>query len=146
MNKLKLWFTQTMMISFAILTGIIIEGLVYSIFGRDDLASFSLSWLQLLSIVLTGALCSVPTVLFLTDTDIPRKKYIVRIALHCLGLYLIVSLFGWIFKWFTNLGGFIMVTAIFFLVYVFVWTVSIWLYKRDDKKINMALDDIRDEE
>ena len=135
-----------MMISFAILTGIIIEGLVYTIFFGDDLASFSLSWLQLLSIVLTGALCSVPTVLFLTDTDIPKQKYIVRIVLHCLGLYLIVGIFGWLFKWFTELSGFIMVTVIFFLVYVFVWIVSIWLYKRDDKKINMALDDIRDEE
>ena len=146
MNKLKLWFVQTMMISFAILTGIIIEGLVYTIFFGDDLASFSLSWLQLLSVVLTGALCSVPTVLFLTDTDIPKEKYIVRIVLHCLGLYLIVGIFGWLFKWFTELSGFIMVTVIFFLVYVFVWIVSIWLYKRDDKKINMALDDIRDEE
>ena len=146
MNKLKLGFVQTVIISFAILTGIIIEGLVYTVFFGDDLASFSLSWLQLLSIVLTGALCSVPTVLFLTDTDIPKKKYIIRIVLHCLGLYLIVSFFGWLFKWYTELSSFIMLTVIFFLVYVFVWIVSIWLYKRDDKKINLALDDIRDEE
>ena len=146
MNRLKLWFEQTLTISFAIFVGIIIEGLVYSVFFGDDLAMFSLSWMQLLSVILTGALCSVLTVIFLIGPDIPKNKYIVRIVLHCLGLYLIVSLFGWFFKWFTDLTGFIMVTILFFLVYVFVWAVSLWLHKRDDYKINKALDDIRDEE
>lgn len=146
MNRMKLWFEQTMTISFAIFVGIIIEGLVYCVFFGEDLAMFSLSWMQLLSVILTGTLCSVLTVIFLIGPDIPKNKYIVRIVLHCLGLYLIVSLFGWFFKWFTDLTGFIMVTIIFFLVYIFVWTVSLWLHKRDDNKINKALDDIRDEE
>ncbi len=57
MSKLKLWLEQTMMISFAVFVGIMIEGLVYSLFFGDDLASFNLSWLQLLSVLLTGALC-----------------------------------------------------------------------------------------
>ncbi|MBR6484898.1 MAG: DUF3021 family protein [Clostridiales bacterium] len=143
---MKLWFEQTMTISFAIFVGIIIEGLVYCVFFGEDLAMFSLSWMQLLSVILTGTLCSVLTVIFLIGPDIPKNKYIVRIVLHCLGLYLIVSLFGWFFKWFTDLTGFIMVTILFFLVYVFVWAVSLWLHKRDDYKINKALDDIRDEE
>ena len=146
MNRMKLWFEQTMTISFAIFVGIIIEGLVCCVFFGEDLAMFSLSWMQLLSVILTGTLCSVLTVIFLIGPDIPKNKYIVRIVLHCLGLYLIVSLFGWFFKWFTDLTGFIMVTIIFFLVYIFVWTVSLWLHKRDDNKINKALDDIRDEE
>ena len=60
MNKLKLWLEQTMMISFAIFVGIIIEGLVYSFMG-DNLADFNLTWLQLVSVILTGAVCSLPT-------------------------------------------------------------------------------------
>ena len=135
-----------MIISFAIFVGIIIEGLVNSVFFGDDLFQFSLSWFQILSVILTGALCSVLTILFLTDMNISRNKFIVRIVLHCLGLYLIVSLFGWFFKWFTNPTGFIMVSVIFVLVYVFVWTVSLWIHKRDDYKINKALNGIRDEE
>ena len=107
MNRMKLWFEQTMTISFAIFVGIIIEGLVYCVFFGEDLAMFSLSWMQLLSVILTGTLCSVLTVIFLIGPDIPKNKYIVRIVLHCLGLYLIVSLFGWFFKWFTDLTGFI---------------------------------------
>ena len=146
MNRLKLWFEQTMIISFAIFAGIIIEGLVNSVFFGDDLSEFSLSWLQLLSVVLTGAICSVLTVLFFIDTNIDKNKFIVRIIFHCMSLYLVVSLFGWFFKWFTKPSGFIMMSVVFVLVYVFVWTVSLWIHKRDDAKINKALNDIRDEE
>ena len=145
MNRFKLWLEQTMTISFAIYVGIIIEGLVYAMMG-DPLTSFNLTWLQLVSVILTGAVCSLPTVFWLADTDIPKNKFIVRIILHCIGLYAIVSLFGYIFKWYVKLDGFIMMTIIYFLVYVFVWIVSLWFHKRDDNKINKALDDIRDEE
>lgn len=146
MNKLKLWLEQTMTISFAIYVGIIIEGLVYAMKG-DALTSFNLSWLQLVSVIVTGAVCSLPTIFWLvTDNDLPKNKYIVRIILHCIGLYAVVSLFGWIFKWYTQIDGFIMITIIFFLVYVFVWCVSLWFHKRDENQINKALEDIRDEE
>ena len=146
MNKLKLWLEQTMTISFAIYVGIIIEGLVYAMKG-DALVSFNLSWLQLVSVILTGAVCSLPTIFWLvSDTDIPKNKFIVRIILHCIGLYAVVSLFGWVFKWYTQIDGFIMITIIYFLVYVFVWCVSLWFHKRDENQINKALDDIRDEE
>ncbi len=135
-----------MMISFAILVGIIIEGLVYCVFGGDPLSEFKLSWIQLLSVVLTGAVCSVPTVIWLTDTDMPKNKFIIRLILHCIGLYAIVIAFGRVFNWYNRLDGFIFMTIIYFLVYIFVWVVSLWFHKRDDNKINKALDDIRDEE
>ena len=146
MNKFKLWLEQTMMISFAILVGIILEGVVYCVFGGDPLSEFKLSWFQLLSIVLTGAVCSVPTVIWLTDTDMPKNKFIIRLILHCIGLYAIVIAFGRVFNWYNRLDGFIFMTIIYFLVYIFVWVVSLWFHKRDDNKINKALDDIRDEE
>ena len=145
MNKFKLWLEQTMTISFAIFVGIIIEGLIYALKG-DALSAFNLSWLQLVSVILTGAVCSLPTIFWLTDTDIPKNKYIGRIILHCIGLYAVVSLFGWVFKWYTQIDGFIMITIIYLVVYVFVWIVSLWFHKRDENQINKALDDIRDEE
>ena len=144
MNKLKLWLEQTMMISFAIFVGIIIEGLVYSFMG-DNLADFNLTWLQLVSVILTGAVCSLPTIFWLTD-DLPKDKFIVRIILHCICLYAVVTLFGFVFKWFQNMDGFIFVTIIYFMVYIFVWLMTLWFHKRDEKQINKALDDIRDEE
>lgn len=146
MNRLKFWLEQTMTISFAILVGIILEGVVYLIFRGQSLEQFSLSWIQLLSIVLTGAVCSVPTVIWLSDYDIPKNKFIVQLIIHCIGLYAIVAVFGWIFNWYSQANGFIMMTVIYFMVYVFVWLVSLWFHKREDSKINNALDDIRDEE
>ncbi len=144
MNKLKLWLEQTMMISFAIFVGIIIEGLVYYFMG-DNLADFNLTWLQLVSVILTGAVCSLPTLFWLTD-DLPRNKFIVRIILHCICLYAVVALFGFVFKWFEHMDGFIFMTIIFFMVYIFVWLMTLWFHKRDENQINKALDDIRDEE
>ena len=144
MNKLKLWLEQTMMISFAIFVGIIIEGLVYSFMG-DNLSDFNLTWLQLVSVILTGAVCSLPTLFWLTD-DLPRNKFIVRIILHCICLYAVVALFGFVFKWYQHIDGFIFVTIIYFMVYIFVWLVTLWFHKRDENQINKALDDIRDEE
>lgn len=144
MNKLKLWLEQTMIISFAIFVGIIIEGLVYSFMG-DNLSDFNLTWLQLVSVILTGAVCSLPTLFWLTD-DLPKNKFIVRIILHCICLYAVVALFGFVFKWFQHMDGFIFVTIIYFMVYIFVWLVTLWFHKRDENQINKALDDIRDEE
>ena len=146
MNKFKLWLEQTMMISFAILVGIVIEGLCFTLFAGDPLYEFKMNWLQMVSIVLTGAVCSLPTIIWLTDTDIPKKKFIVRMVIHCIGLYAIVSLFGWIFKWYTHVDGFVFMTVIYFAVYAFTWCVTLWFHKRDDNKINKALDDIRDDE
>ena len=146
MNRLKFWLEQTMTISFAILVGIILEGVVYLIFKGQSLEQFSLSWIQLLSIVLTGAVCSVPTVIWLSDNDIPKNKFIIQLIIHCIGLYAIVAVFGRIFNWYSQANGFIMLTVIYFMVYVFVWLVSLWFHKREDNKINKALDDIRDEE
>ena len=146
MNKMKIWLEQTMMISFAILVGIIIEGLFFTLFSGDPLYEFNMNWLQMVSIVLTGAVCSLPTVLWLADAELPKNKFTVRIILHCIGLYAIVSLFGWLFKWYTKADGFIFMTVIYFAVYVFTWNVTLWFHKRDDKRINKALDNIRDEE
>ena len=144
MNKFKLWLEQTMMISFAIFVGIIIEGLVYSFMG-DNLADFNLTWLQLVSVILTGAVCSLPTLFWLTD-DLPKNKFIVRIILHCICLYAVVALFGFVFKWFQNMDGFIFMTIIYFMVYIYVCLMTLWFHKRDENQINKALDDIRDEE
>lgn len=144
MNKFKLWLEQTMMISFAIFVGIIIEGLVYSFMG-DDLAAFNLTWIQLVSVILTGAVCSLPTLFWLTD-DLPKNKFIVRIILHCICLYAVVTLFGFVFKWFEHMDGFIFMTIIYFMVYIYVCLMTLWFHKRDENQINKALDDIRDEE
>ena len=135
-----------MMISFAILVGIVLEGVVYLIIDHDPLSSMKLDWYQLLSIVLTGALCSLVTVLLICKENISKKAYLVRVIIHCISLYLVVILFGKLFSWYTKLDGFILVTIMYFIIYVFVWVATRFLQTQDDNKINKALSDIRDEE
>ncbi len=145
-NKIKLLLLQTMMISFAILFLIVVQGALFHLIFGTPLNSFSLDWTQLLSILLSGAVCSVPTVIFLDEDTGKKEKYWPKIVLHCIGLYIVIVLMGYIFKWYTEAAGFIAVSVMFFAIYVFVWFATLWFRKQDDKKINKALDDIRDEE
>ena len=105
-------------------------------------------WTSLLpivvGIVLIGVFCSLPTVL-LNDRDRwNRKTLFIRVCLHCLSLYAIVAGAGWLLSWYTDPESFISVSIIFFVVYAFVWLSGHWLDKQDEKKINHALDAIRD--
>mgnify|MGYP002525831842 CR=1 FL=1 len=135
-----------MMISFAVLCGIVLEGVVFLIIDKEPLSSFSLNWFQLLSIPLTGAVCSLVTVLLLCRENLSKKAYMISVIIHCICLYGVVILFGKLFSWYTKMDGFILMTIIYFLVYAFVWIATLFLQKQDDNRINKALDSIRDEE
>lgn len=68
------------------------------------------------------------------------------IALHCLTLYAVVIGASFLFHWYSGLDGYVGVSVIFFTIYAFVWLTNRWLDKKDEKKINKALDAIRDKE
>ena len=140
MNAAKKLFVQSMIISTSIL---FLNGInaVFQHFAGNDIV---LQWYHPISIVLTGVLCSLPTVLLLDWDQWDRKTLWFRVALHCLALYAAVSGVGWLFKWYEDGDGFIGLSVIFFIIYAFVWLSSHWMDKQDEKKINRALDEIRD--
>ena len=137
MAKLKSWFEQCVIVSFAILAGVVLEVV--------RIGTTALHY-QLLSIVMTGIVCGIPTIRLLDEDTLKRIPFIVKVILHCILTYLVVAGIGKVFSWYTKLSGFIMMTIIFVLVYVFVWVSNIWLRKQEEKKINQALEDLRDEE
>ncbi|MBQ9199930.1 MAG: DUF3021 family protein [Lachnospiraceae bacterium] len=139
-KKTKVIFEETLMISTGIFFMIGIGGVITHLSGGE----YSLAWYHPLSIIFISFLCSLPTLL-LKEAD-GGKSGILRIILHCLSLFVIVSVAGYIFKWYTDLSGYISVIIIFFVVYVFVWSSSIWMGKIDETKINKALEQFRDEE
>ena len=142
MNLTKKLFVQSM----AIATGILfLNGInaVIQHFAGNDIV---LQWYHPITIVLTGVLCALPTVLLRDEDQWDRKTFLVRVSAHCLLLYVIVAGAGWLFRWYTDPESFISVSVIFFIVYAFVWLSSHWLDKQDEKKINHALDTIRDDE
>ena len=142
MNAAKKLFVQSMIISTSIL---FLNGIsaVFQHFAGHDIV---LQWYHPISIVLTGVVCALPTVLLLDWDQWEKKTLWFRVALHCLALYAAVAGAGYVFKWYTDAEGFICVSVVFFVIYGFVWLSSHWLDKQDEKKINRALDEIRDNE
>lgn len=143
MDKLKILFQQTLMISTAILFVIGVEGLVSHLTGR----SFEIEWYYPFSIILTGVLCSIPTLLLVMGAEeSSKRRFILQVFLHCLAILAIVSIVGWIFNWYSALVQYLVVVIAYFVVYVFVWVATIWLHKDEENKINNALKNIQDEE
>ncbi len=142
MNMAKKLFVQSM----AIATGILflngINAVIQHFAGND----ITMLWYHPITIVLTGVLCALPTVLLRDSDQWDGKTFRIRVSVHCLSLYAIVVGAGWLFGWYRDLESLLSVSVIFFIVYVFVWLSSHWLDKQDEKKINHALDTIRDEE
>ena len=139
MSKLKMLFTQASFISVGIFLGVGITQFIYHL--MDD--AYAPEWYFILSVLFTGVLCSLPSLL-LCDENV--KNFKLRLAIHFAVLFAAVSFLGFLFKWYTNLFGYAVVMGIFICVYAFTWFAMLWTYKREDKQINAALDSIRDEE
>ena len=144
MNKIKVLFNQTLMISTAILFGVGIQMLICHFTSEDDVLTWP--WYVPLSIVFTGFLCSLPTMALIYDTEVSRKGMLVRIGIHFILVGGIVSLCGFLFKWYETLGEYLPILVMYILIYIFVWAATGWLTKADEKKINEAIKDIQDRE
>ena len=142
MNILKKLFVQSMIISTSILflNGI---NMVFRHFAGNDM---TLQWFHPVTIILTGILCALPTALLRDSDQWDRKTFRRRVPLHCLSMYAVVAGAGWLFGWYEDAESLISISVIFFTIYAFVWLSSHWLDKQDEKKINHALDTIRDAE
>lgn len=144
MKKIKVIFIQAMMISTAASFGIGIQLLLeYCSSGNDYVR---IPWYLPLSVVAMGLISAVPTVILL-DADSPNKKGgFLRIVIHFLLVGGIVSLCGHIFSWYSSVSGLVSILGIYVVIYVFIWGATMWLMKVDEKKINEAIEDLRDEE
>ena len=142
MNMAKKLFVQSMIISTSIL---LLNGInmVIQHFAGNDLV---LQWYHPITIVMTGILCAIPTILLQDSDQWDRRTFWCRVPLHCLLLYAVVAGAGWVLGWYRDAESLIGVSVVFFVIYVFVWLASHWLDKQDEKKINHALDTIRDAE
>ena len=139
MRSLKLLFMQASFISTGIFLGVGIAQIIYHLIGDEYISE----WYFIPSVLLTGILCSLPVLLIAGEN---QSHYKLRIVAHFSILFIAVSLLGLLFKWYSNFMGYAIVMLIFICVYVFVWIVTAWIYKEEDKQINTALDSIRDEE
>ena len=142
MSAAKKLFVQSMIISTSILFLNGINAVIQHFAGNDMI----LLWYHPAAIILTGILCALPTVLLQNSDQWDRKTLLIRVSAHCLTLYAAVAGTGRLLGWYADAESFAAVSVVFFAVYAFVWLASHWLDKQDEKKINQALDGIRDSE
>jgi len=144
MQKVKTIFSQTLMISTAILFGIGILMLIQHF--SLGVQTFSLQWSDPLSICLTGFLSSLPTY-FLLDLDSLKKSEVrIRMGIHFVLVLGIVVLCASLFHWFGQIINLRIICLMYSLIYLFVWGATAWMAKADEIKINEAIKDLQDAE
>ena len=142
MQKVKTIFSQTLMISTAILFGIGILMLIQHF--SLGVQTFSLQWSDPLSICLTGFLSSLPTY-FLLDLDSLKKSEVrIRMGIHFVLVLGIVVLCASLFHWFGQIINLRIICLMYSLIYLFVWGATAWMAKADEIKINEAIKDLQD--
>ena len=142
MEKFKILFQQVFTISTGILFIIGINGLISHLMGTN----FNFAWYYPFSIIFLGFLCTLPTFLFLLSEWSRQNHFILNLSLHCLSIWAITSIAGWIFHWYSTLEQLLIFTIEYIVVYIFVWGASLLLLRAEDKKINQILTDIQDKE
>ena len=144
MQKVKTIFSQTLMISTAILFGIGILMLVQHF--SLGMQTFTFQWSDPLSICFTGFLSSLPTY-FLLDMDSLKKSEVrIRIGIHFVSVLGIVILCASLFHWFGQIINLRIICLMYSLIYLFVWGATAWMAKEDEIKINEAIKDLQDAE
>ena len=142
MQKVKTIFSQTLMISTAILFGIGILMLIQHF--SLGVQMFSFQWSDPLSICFTGFLSSLPTY-FLLDLDNLKKSEVrIRMGIHFVSVLGIVVLCASLFHWFGQIINLRILCFMYSLIYLFVWGVTAWMAKADEIKINEAIKDLQD--
>ena len=140
MRIVKMIAMQFLLITVGMLLGI---GLM-NVFTRDY---NNLPWFfpfEILAVALSTALASL---VYLSKNELSKKGMMVRQIIHLILLLVIVYSFGYLFKWWSELSGILIVGAIFLGIYAIVFIVIYRMEKKDSFKINEALKKLpKDEE
>lgn len=144
MNKMKILFSQTMIISTASLFAVGVEMFIeHFVNGKENM---QWPWYIPLTFVLMGFLCALPTLLILDMDELSSRAIMIRKLIHFVCVGAILSACGFIFQWFTLVEGYIVLMVMYVLIYFFVWASTGWIAKSDEKKINEAIKGIQDKE
>ncbi len=145
MNRIKLIFTQTTLISSAILLGIGIQTILKHL-ADSNYQEIGWTWYTPISVILAGVLCSLPTLLLTKLDELKKSEMWLCICVHFILVGGVVSLCGFFFKWFTRFAELVPILIMYTIIYAVVWAASGWLAKSDEKKINDVIKNIQDKE
>lgn len=99
---------------------------------------------EILAVALSTALASL---VCLSKNELSKKGMMIRQIIHFILLLVIVYSYGYLFKWWSELSGILIVGAIFLGIYAIVFIVTYRMERKDSFKINEALKKLpKDEE
>ena len=142
MKKFKIILEQTFMLSFLMQVVMSLE----SLYSRIMDEPIFYDWYIPLSIICASFLCSLPTLVLMSECPMPKPLRRLLPLLHCILLYALVMGLGYLFHWYTTLTYFFVTSVSYFVIYALVWIFSLFLKKYDEKLINDALLAIQDED
>ena len=136
---------KTIAIQFLLITVGMLLGIgLMSVFTRDY---DDLPWFfpfEILAVALSTALASL---VYLSKNELSKKGMIVRQIIHLILLLVIVYSFGYLFKWWSEWSGILIVGVIFLGIYAIVFIATYRMERKDSNKINEALKKLpKDEE
>lgn len=133
----------TLLVSFLTLSSFAIRIVIY--FAKNKEFFMLESW-QVPAVILLGLLTAISTTCLLFTKDTEHVKWNARIAWHFVICGILVMVFGKLFGWYEGIAGAVTMFVNYVVVYALVWIGNFFLTKKDERQINKALDDIRDEE
>ncbi len=137
-NVIKLLAIQAVTVSFCIVLGNAIIGVIAHFVGHE----ITYPWYFLASVILTGILSALPTLIFY----IKGLPFIAQIIIHFVLLLGVISLAQIIFGLGFELLDMISLYSIFIITYGLVWIISYQINKLDEKNINRLLEESKDTE
>lgn len=144
MNKIKTIIYDMVIISTAMVIGLGIQEMIMH-FTRG-IGSFEMPWYTPLTIPFTSLLCALPSALMNDCDELSKKQIRLRVCLHFICLWLVVTICGFVFGWYSQVSEYMAIMWVYIIIYVSVWFISWWLGKRDEEMINKALKIMRDKE
>ena len=99
---------------------------------------------EILAVALSTALASL---VYSSKNELSKKGMMIRQIIHFILLLVIVYSYGYLFNWWSELSGILIVGAIFLGIYAIVFIVTYRMERKDSFKINEALKKLpKDEE
>ena len=95
---------------------------------------------QVFGISIPTSLCSF---IFVSKHELTKKEFITRCVIHLILLLAIVYGEGFLFHWWSEPSGMIIVGIIFTIIYVSVWVITTLVDKKSSDNINKALHNVK---
>lgn len=142
-KALKMIFNQFLLITTILLLVFGILKFVWHFAGADESGLPYTFPLEVIVCSLSTSLCSF---IYYSPKELTKKQFLIRCTIHFLLLFAVVSGEGYLFHWVNELADFLVVGAIFFIIYVSVWIITYLSDKNNSNLINKALHNIKEKE